>query len=133
MRQLKPYRTLHGLRTAIDNGGRFYNLLPRQTIMSSVGENWPRLREYSRQARAPFCSSRWQLRNCRPLVNGQPWTFWPLAYVRDTVAIDRKLCFHRRSKKVVCRSVGDCDGLPAIRRRSKVQRLHHDPNLVRHL
>ena len=26
MRELKPYRTLHGLRTAIDNGGRFYNL-----------------------------------------------------------------------------------------------------------
>jgi hypothetical protein len=27
MRELMPYRTLHGLRTAIDNGGRFYNLL----------------------------------------------------------------------------------------------------------
>ena len=25
MRELKPYRTMHGLRTAIDNGGRFYN------------------------------------------------------------------------------------------------------------
>ena len=27
MRELKPYRTLQGLRKAIDNGGRFYNLL----------------------------------------------------------------------------------------------------------
>jgi len=27
MRELKPYRTVHGLRTAMDNGGRFYNLL----------------------------------------------------------------------------------------------------------
>jgi hypothetical protein len=26
MRELKPYRTLDGLRTAIDNGGRFYNV-----------------------------------------------------------------------------------------------------------
>ncbi len=26
MRELKPYRTMHGLRAAIDNGGRFYNL-----------------------------------------------------------------------------------------------------------
>ena len=26
MRELKPYRTMNGLRTAIDNGGRFYNL-----------------------------------------------------------------------------------------------------------
>ena len=26
MRELKPYQTLNGLRTAIDNGGRFYNL-----------------------------------------------------------------------------------------------------------
>jgi hypothetical protein len=25
MRELKPYRTQHGLRTALDNGGRFYN------------------------------------------------------------------------------------------------------------
>jgi hypothetical protein len=29
MRELKPYRTMHGLRTAIDNGGRFYNLFTR--------------------------------------------------------------------------------------------------------
>ena len=27
MRELKPYRTLHGLQKAIDNGGRFYNIL----------------------------------------------------------------------------------------------------------
>lgn len=27
MRELKPYRTLQGLRKAIDNGGRFYNFL----------------------------------------------------------------------------------------------------------
>jgi hypothetical protein len=27
MRELKPYQTLQGLRTAIDNGGRFYNVL----------------------------------------------------------------------------------------------------------
>lgn len=27
MRELKPYRTMHGLQRAIDNGGRFYNLL----------------------------------------------------------------------------------------------------------
>ena len=26
MRELKPYRTMHDLRTAIDNGGGFYNL-----------------------------------------------------------------------------------------------------------
>jgi hypothetical protein len=26
MRELKPYQTMQGLRTAIDNGGRFYNL-----------------------------------------------------------------------------------------------------------
>jgi hypothetical protein len=26
MRELKPYRTMHGMRTALDNGGRFYNL-----------------------------------------------------------------------------------------------------------
>ena len=26
MRGLKPYQTMHGMRTAIDNGGRFYNL-----------------------------------------------------------------------------------------------------------
>jgi hypothetical protein len=26
MRELKPYRTMHGLQTALDNGGRFYNL-----------------------------------------------------------------------------------------------------------
>ena len=26
MRELKPYQTMHGMRTAIDNGGRFYNL-----------------------------------------------------------------------------------------------------------
>ena len=25
MRELKPYRTKHGLQTALDNGGRFYN------------------------------------------------------------------------------------------------------------
>ena len=25
MRELKPYRTMHGLRKAVDNGGRFYN------------------------------------------------------------------------------------------------------------
>lgn len=29
MRELKPYQTLHGLQTAIDNGGRFYNLFSR--------------------------------------------------------------------------------------------------------
>ncbi len=27
MRELKPYRTMQGLQKAIDNGGRFYNLL----------------------------------------------------------------------------------------------------------
>ena len=27
MRELKPYRTMQGLRRAIDNGGRFYNIL----------------------------------------------------------------------------------------------------------
>lgn len=27
MRELKPYRTMQGLQKAIDNGGRFYNIL----------------------------------------------------------------------------------------------------------
>ena len=26
MRELTPYRTVHGLQTAVNNGGRFYNL-----------------------------------------------------------------------------------------------------------
>lgn len=29
MRELKPYRTEHGLQKALDNGGRFYNFFSK--------------------------------------------------------------------------------------------------------
>jgi hypothetical protein len=33
MRELKPYRTLHGMQAAIDNGGRFYNLPEKSFVV----------------------------------------------------------------------------------------------------
>ena len=49
MHEIKPYRTLHGLTKAIDNGGRFYNLF------SHAGDNVVSRGELAKAA-GVFCS-----------------------------------------------------------------------------